>query len=177
MKFVITGASKETGEDVELTVAAADRRQAETMAQAKGILVSAIKEVLAEHDNSPIALEEDAPVAAAPSEGTIDPAVKAALAARAAMAAREALAEPAPTAAHGAGSGESHGEVHAEDHRIHHTGHGQYKVLINPNLMLLVISVNTALKEGWELQGGVATCVINNANNYLQALVHWPEGG
>ena len=182
MKFVISGANKETGEDVQLTVMAADTRQAEAIAREKGIMVSAIKQQVMEHDFSPIAMDDDdATPSSAPKDANVDPAYKAAMAAKAAAAAAAAAAAPPPLPAQApaphANHPEGHTEAHADDHRIHHTGHAQYKVLINPNLMLLMISVNNALKQGWELQGGVGTCVINNANNYLQAIVHWPEEG
>ncbi len=60
MKFKVVGADKTTGNDVEISLVAADRRQAEELAHERGIMVSAMsvqEEPLTEE--TPIALEPE----------------------------------------------------------------------------------------------------------------------
>ena len=48
----------------------------------------------------------------------------------------------------------------------------QYKILVNSDRRTLEDVIESYLKEGWELQGGVSMAVMNNNNDgYAQAVI------
>lgn len=162
MRFSIVGASKDTGEDVSITITAVDSRAAELVAHDRGILVEAIKLMPDDADTSPIAMDED-PLDAPP--------VPAGSGAAKTLGANNGDVDPYAEQAAKAWERQKN-----QAHDVTDLNVGtHYKVLINPNLLLLCSSVNRALTEGWEVQGGVATCVLSNATHYLQAMIHRPK--
>ena len=167
MRYTITGADKESGDDVNVVVNAITRIEAEHIAHTRGILVAAITPLDKEPDEGPLTLDDDPfePVAAAPAaNGTAavadaahpDPAHPAHPPGEAPHAQFQALSQAA------FGAAANHGEFM------------EYKIMANPSVMLLTIAVTNMIKDGWELQGGVATCIINNAPNFLQAMIKHP---
>ena len=158
MRYTITGADKESGDDVNVVVNAITRIEAEHIAHTRGILVTAITPLDKEPDDGPLTLDGD------PFEDL--PAAKAA-------------ADPAHPAAPGAAGEAPHSEFAALSTQsfgaTHQGDHIEYKIMNNPSVMLLTIAVNNMFKDGWELQGGVASCIINNAPNFFQAMVKHPK--
>lgn len=157
MKFTVTGANKETGEDVNMTVHAIDSKAAEQIAHEQNVMIAAITAVPDQVDLSPLAMDPEldpftspAPAAAAGTHGNGDPA---------------AHAEAAPEAHHD-----------PEQHVPHHPdAHMEYKLLQNQALFLLEKTVSRFLADGWEPVGGLTVAVINNAPNYFQALIRRHE--
>jgi hypothetical protein len=175
MRYNITGADKESGNDVNVVVNAITRIEAEHIAHTRGILVSAITALDKEPDDGPLTLDGD------PFEDTSAPAAATAVATVAAPTATHAApADPAHPAAAVPHAEAPHAEFSATSKQTfgasgHQGDHTEYKIMNNPSLMLLNIAVNTMLRDDWEVCGGLATCIINNAPNFFQVLIKHPR--
>jgi hypothetical protein len=158
MRFKITGANAESGDDVDVMLEAPTRPDVEKIAHDRGILVESITVLESTHkakDTEAIALVDEP--AHANGNG----------------AAHTHAAAPAPAAAHAAAPApSSNGHAHSEPHT---STHMEYHVMMNQSLYLLESAVNRHLKEGWEPQGGVAIGASNNALQYFQALIRRPK--
>lgn len=172
MKFHVLAANKDTGEDVELDLLAADSKQAEQIAHDRGLMVSAIKIVDDPVNLDPIELEPETAsstataVAPPPTAGDTH-------------APRASGDTHAPGDTHVPNSHDTHTpQAHADGHHDatpHPSTHMEYKLMQNQALFLLEKSVNKMILEGWEPIGGLTIAIQNNAPNYFQALVRHPR--
>jgi hypothetical protein len=174
MRFLVTGANRDTGADVEFEILALTTLEAEQLAASKGIMISAIKEIKPKDvDETPIELEPDlsepAPAKAASAGSTSGGSV---------VGRGVSLQTGQPEPIHHAGDSHhpesSHASVAGVPHDIPHAELLQYKVVINQSLMLLESSVNKYLKDGWEPSGGMTVGMQNLAMVYFQALIRRP---
>jgi hypothetical protein len=180
MKFRITGANSESGDDVDVMIDASSQSEVERIAHDRGILVSAIAAQTGSATDNPISLvDDDAPAHAAKaqtSHGT-----------HASPAGNGHGAHPAPAAGHehkhgtimlsaNSPSDKAHSTDGTGSHEHHQEAAMEYHILMNQALYLLETAVNKYIKEGWEPQGGLTIGMSNNAMNYFQALVRKKKG-
>jgi hypothetical protein len=177
MRFKITGASSESGDDVNLMLEAPSQGDVEKIAHDRGILVESITVLENGHkpkDESAIALIDEPPHAPAHTNGNGHgahhaPAPTPAAAHAPAPAAAQAPAVAAASDPAAAGSPAGPGDGH------HSSTHLEYHIMMNQSLYLLESAVNRHIKEGWEPQGGVCIGSSNNALQYFQALIRKPK--
>lgn len=182
MRFQVVGANSESGDDVDLTLEAADQSEVERIAHEKGILVAAIKPAPADEDAIALIDDDDDPPLIAPSASQVG-VPHAAPAGHAASPAPANGDHAAPHAA--AHPPEKHGMItlnanspsesgHTSDGQVHEAHKTdtpmEYHILMNQALYLLETAVNKYLKDGWEPQGGLTVGTSNNAMQYFQAL-------
>jgi hypothetical protein len=151
MRFKITGANAESGDDVDVVLEAATRTDVEKIAHEKGIMVSSIAPAPVHAEAEAIAMVEDEP----PVNG------------------KEAVphAHGMITVNANSPSEEAHsGEGHIEQEK-HAEAAMEYHIMMNQSLYLLETAVNRHIVQGWEPQGGVSIASANNALQYFQALV------
>ncbi|MCL2646420.1 MAG: hypothetical protein FWD61_05355 [Phycisphaerales bacterium] len=164
MKYSVTGANKETGEDVQIVLTATSRHEAEQAAVRQGIMVAEIKLLMEEKDTSALSMDDDGPGedggegdtgywkeakskegGGKESHGTIT------------MSANS----PSGTASTGA-AGQMQGQAKA--------GGMEYHIIMNQAMYLLETAVNKFLADGWEPAGGLTVGISNNAMQYFQAV-------
>ena len=154
MRFKITGANAESGDDVDVVLEAPSKTDAEKLAHDKGIMVASIAPVIGHvvhADAEAISLVDDDP----PANGS--------------AAAPHAHGVITTSANSPSDSGHS-GEGHIEQEK-HGEAAMEFHIMQNQSLFLLETSVNRHIAQGWEPQGGVAIASANNALNYFQALI------
>lgn len=175
MRYIVTGANRQTGKDSQMIVSAASVEEAERLATQKGLLVASVRPATAGTATDvgtsalPIWDEDPTTVAAGPT---------ATLPARTAMPPSESAAVPAaPTTAATTGPGGAPagaGEAPSRDAVV--PASALYHVIQNPALYLLETAVNKHMKEGWEPLGGIQVSYATNQLLYYQALVRRKPG-
>ncbi len=168
MRFGVLGADKESGNDVEVVLTAANLTEAEAEACKRNILVSAIKPI-ADDDKDAIALVDD-------DDGGGD--LRNSSVSRAGMSVSAAQAQASGRSSHGTitvnanspsgsartGEGAAPGEAKGEAAM-------EYHILMNQSLYLLETAVNKQLRDGWEPQGGLMVAFTNNQTQFYQAVI------
>jgi hypothetical protein len=167
MRFGIVGADKESGNDVEIVVTAANQTEAELEACRRNILVSGIK-TIAEDDKDAIALVDDEPYEAAVPAG-VSRAGMSVAAAQAQASGRSTMGTitmnaNSPSGSARSGEGAAPGDIKAQAAL-------EYHILMNQSLYLLETAVNKQLRDGWEPQGGLMVAFTNNQTQFYQAVV------
>jgi len=152
MRFSITGANKETGEDVQVELTATSRYEAEQAAKRQGIMVSEIKLLQEEKDTSALSMDDDGPGVDGEEGDTGGGYWKEA-------------------AAKGGGSGQatiamSGGQGASSDAKQPM----EYHIVMNQAMYLLEKAVNKYLADGWEPAGGLTVGISNNATQFYQAI-------
>jgi hypothetical protein len=149
MRFAVVGADKESGDDVEVTLMANTREEAEFLAVGRGILVASITPVEDPLNRMP----------EAPSPEPLPEFTK-------------------PTSTHGkiTLSAQSPADsAHTYDGQKNELKDlsvaMEYHLISNQALYLLETAVNKHIKDGWEPQGGLCVGISNNALQYFQAMV------
>lgn len=153
MKFNITGADKESGDDVDTEIVADSPEAAEAEAGKRGIMVAAIKP-LPDNGSDAIALIDEPPPA---------PSSHASAAGRSSITVN--ASNPGDTAHSGDGTSAIHQQPNMAGAKM------EYHVVLNQSLYLLESAVNKYIRDGWEPLGGLTVGVSNNALQYFQALV------
>ena len=153
MKYSITGANKETGDDVQIEITATSRYEAEQAATKQGIMVSEIKLLQEEKDTSALSMDDDGPGVDAEEGDASGGYWK-----EAALKAKEGGGQ-ATIAMSGGQAATSDAKQPME-----------YHVIMNQALYLLEKAVNKYLADGWEPAGGLTVGISNNAMQYFQAV-------
>ena len=183
MRFTISGADKDSGDDVQVTLDAQSQAQAEQIACDRGILISGIT---AEAEVDPD-LDADAgdsgELEGLPARGRL-----ASLGAAVAPVAKPHATltfsgnSPAETpqvkdAQHDAsapaqdGHPEPAGTTGTSNGHAHTGAIIEYHIMVNQAAYLLETAVNKYIKDGWEPLGGIAVGTSNNAMQYFQSMV------
>jgi len=151
MKYAITGANKETGEDLQVILTATSRYEAEQAATKQGILITEIKLLQEEKDTSALSMDDDGPGVEGETGDTGGYWKEA--------------------AAKGEGSGQatiamSGGQAATSDTKQAM----EYHIVMNQAMYLLEKAVNKYLADGWEPAGGLTVGISNNATQFYQAI-------
>jgi len=151
MKYSITGANKETGDDVQVIITATSRYEAEQAATKQGILITEIKLLQEEKDTSALSMDDDGPS----EEGE----------------AGDTGGYWKEAAAKGEGGGGatiamSLGQGATSDAKQPM----EYHIVMNQAMYLLEKAVNKYLADGWEPAGGLTVGISNNATQFYQAI-------
>ncbi len=150
MRFAVIGADKDSGDDIEVTLSANTREEAEFQAVGRGILVSTITPV-----EDPLNRLPEAAAAEALPEFSKPPSTHGRITLNA-----QSPADSVHT---------YEGQKSAEGKDL--TVSMEYHLISNQALYLLETAVNKHIKDGWEPQGGLCVGVSNNALMYFQAMV------
>ncbi|HVX83641.1 MAG TPA: hypothetical protein VH253_02380 [Phycisphaerae bacterium] len=149
MRYMVVGADKESGDDVEVTLLANTQEEAEFQAVGRGILVATITplpDALNRLPDPP--LPEKLPDFSKPNSN----------------AGKIILNAQSPA-----------DSVHTYDGQVTQGAEPvaamEYHIISNQALYLLETAVNKHIKDGWEPQGGVCVGISNNALVYFQAVV------
>lgn len=178
MRYIVTGANRQTGKDSQLILSAASVEEAERLATQKGLLVASVRPATSgtatDVGTDPLPIWDEDPTTAAAGPVTAPPARTArppseSPAVSPTPATSAALANAPSAASAGSGDAPSRDAVVPAS--------ALYHVIQNPALYLLETAVNKHMKEGWDPLGGIQVSYATNQLLYYQAMVRRKPGG